>query len=577
MYSLQGMPSLSEPEAISYKQEAEDLLTDYYKKLNIIIGDSSMGFAQKDALEDTLIGTFFKNKTFLVFNDYKSDEIQDMPIKEYLDGLNVLYGDARLGLTFARPKITIPDVFTSGDSFFVKVEVDRTIMANGKPDLSNTKRLDYYLSFNRYNKDIRIYGVSQHMDNESQFQKALIEKPAAPVMASASTTIAPESAYLLMSIQPSNAEIKIDGTRIYFVNGMQIPIQPGTHRVDISAPHYGTYTYFAFNATEGENTISRELYQRTGELNLFAANNNAIGACVYIDGDSAGRLPLPLNLNLLEGIHSVQVFKEGYFAWKKNITIRYAEESKQQVSLQNIEKTEENLQLIKSILFPVTAQGNPSLLPGGNPNSGYAIPASGFNRAEMANVQNNSAIQAPANNQLPVTNGKTVLNNQSGSAHSVQKSAVPNPAGNKNTSADYSQDNQFYTEPEASGNSKNGTKSLTNLKENSDKPTNKDNFYSKPAPFSNKNAGTQNGYNLPLNQSPKAANSKVSPSPQPGRTNTSNHNNNLYNSGQGRTSNPSLINGLPAKRNTPTQPVKTNSKPPAQPLGRTISPPANRK
>jgi hypothetical protein len=442
-----SLPALSEDESDYYKGQAVELVQEYYKNLNLITGDSSMSYDQKTAIENDLISSYFTSSA-VVYNDIPdTGRIQDMTIRDYLDELNLLYADPKSGITFSKPKIEVPDIDVAADQFFMDVSVERTIRCYGKPEYSSTKKLDYYIGFAPSSRDIKIYSITEHGEKQNSYIKATIQSNvsavpvnqststfpvnqpaiAEPVNQPASDAIAENSnGSVVFNITPSDAQVKVDGQNTYFVNGMSVTLPQGQHNIEISAPHCIRYIYTDYNIEAGAvNTINRDLVIKTGTLKLTAANSKASGGYVYIDGDSTGRMPLNY-ISLSEGLHCIQVFKDGYFAWKKNVRIETGQDIEQLVDLINIENTEDALRIISGVLYPrvayISSPVNPAYVPlvSLHPVNNNITKSSKAPQANPANNNNNKSLVQPANPKA---------------GNTQQKPAVQKPAQG---------DNQFY-------------------------------------------------------------------------------------------------------------------------------------
>ena len=312
---IKAIPSLAPEEAQHFKEQAHDMLIDYYSGLYLLV--TKLSQEDKDVITLKAINDNFRSEHTPVFNDYQKDaHIKQMPIKEYLGQLNVLYNDDKLGITFTDPIVTVEGVYVEGDSFFVKTVVQWSLISSTKPELNNTATVDSLL-------------VPAKIQNKEYI---LTNIKASPTN-NASQDINPS--FLTFKVTPSNAVVKIDGQPIYYCPGMKNLTVPGNKRIEVTAPGYQPYI-LNFNAKEGNNNITVELIANMGALNIEASNKKATTAQILIDGKFVGYIPQS-RIALTEGFHSIQFIKTGYFSKRRNVNIKAQKDESIKVDLINIE------------------------------------------------------------------------------------------------------------------------------------------------------------------------------------------------------------------------------------------------
>ncbi len=355
LYSFhsKAAPSLAPEEEAHFKEQAHAMLVDYYTGLNYYF--TKIDAAQKDYMTTQAINGNFRSSTATVYNDYqKGAHIKQMSIQEYLDQLNVLYGDDKLGITLIATSINVEGVYVQGDSFFVKTVVNLSLTSSTNPELNNAAVVDYYSSFIPAKEDIRIFRMTSHEENTANLVPAtiknkdyIISTPNTNPAILATQEVNP--AFLTFKVSPGNATLSIDGKPVYFVNGLKITAAPGTKRIEITAPGYQPYMLNNFNVNEGNNNINAELVQNMGALTVEARTKKAGAAKVLVDGKFVGNIPV-LRYGLSEGLHSVQIVKEGFFSKRKNVNIKAQQDEPWKVDLINIENTKKGVSTALGVL-----------------------------------------------------------------------------------------------------------------------------------------------------------------------------------------------------------------------------------
>lgn len=348
-FYMQAMPALSSQEIDYYKNRSLELMLNYYSSLSLIVG-AQVSAAEKDEAIIGIIDEYYRNNQVTVFNDYEMDKgISHMRIAEYLDQLNALYGGERMGAMFSDPSVKVIGVFQNSDFFSIKLEVNRTFACSSKPELNNTRTIDYYFNFYPNNKELKLFSMTEHIENATSLTPvAVSEKPVISFQPNGQAN----PSVLKFNIIPNHYSVSINGQDRYAVNGMPMASMVGKCNIEISAPNYQTYTLSSYEIKEGENLVSVSLTPRMGTLSLKTQGKQEIGAAVVIDGKQVGTLPLD-RYPLMEGKHNIKVTKTGFFNTSRNIKIKAEQDETRKMDLVDIEKTKTGLKIAGGVLLNI--------------------------------------------------------------------------------------------------------------------------------------------------------------------------------------------------------------------------------
>jgi len=334
--------SLTPQEARRMVETSHSSLENYYASINLLLG-SQMDFTQKEMLVEELIENYFLSPKIIVFCDYDKNGVERMPIKEYLSQLASVYGDEKLGVIIGEPIILNKGVFYQGDSFITKVEVTRSITSSNKSELNSSLKIDYYFVLNRVNYEIKVYGMSKHIDNINELTPANVESKKIENKSDNSFAL------LTLNVKPANFKLKINDVVKYAVNDLPIQLPSGKCRIELSANGCNPKVFETYQIQPGENSLQAQLQEKVARWFFVNKGRNELDAQVFVDGRIVGNLPLESYV-IKEGKHSVQVSKAGYFSKKKFITVQEGKDDKWKVDLVNVENFKTGVKVVGGVL-----------------------------------------------------------------------------------------------------------------------------------------------------------------------------------------------------------------------------------
>ncbi|MCD6498103.1 MAG: PEGA domain-containing protein [Deltaproteobacteria bacterium] len=138
-------------------------------------------------------------------------------------------------------------------------------------------------------------------------------------------------AKLNLAVTPSGASVRLDGHILtYSPMGSPIPLDPGTHVLEISLQGYRVYSK-TIHAVDGQQIALAVSLKRRRQKGFVVISSQAPGAMASIDGAMAR--PLPISTDLPEGVHQVQVSAPGYRPTSVAIVVRAGKMTRQDIAL----------------------------------------------------------------------------------------------------------------------------------------------------------------------------------------------------------------------------------------------------
>ncbi|MCW3126056.1 MAG: Amylopullulanase, family [Bacteroidetes bacterium] len=351
-------PILAPEEVLDAHLNIEQKFKSYYRELNYLT-NGQMSFPERDNNIKSIISEYYAGDTVAVYNDYESKGIQHLRVQEYLNNLAVGYSEDKKGFGFSDPQVNVSEIFLkdNGENFFVKVEITRTFYCSADHSNDDVQTIDYYVKFYPNSKNYKIYTMAKHENNTMEFKRAIVQSKM--VLSSDNINVPiPNPSYFVFNVVPGDAEVKIDGKSVYVVNNMNIPVQAGKHKIEISAPGYESYTSEESYAKEGQNNFAANLRAKMGSLSILNKTRKEIGASVYVDGKLAGTIPAE-RIPLSEGKHAVRIIKNGYFISSRKVNIEDQSDESVKVFLVNVENTKRGVAIGISIFNQILNSAPP--------------------------------------------------------------------------------------------------------------------------------------------------------------------------------------------------------------------------
>jgi len=138
-------------------------------------------------------------------------------------------------------------------------------------------------------------------------------------------------AKLNLAVTPSGASVRLDGHILtQSPMGSPIPLNPGTHVLEISLQGYRVYSK-TIHAVDGQQIALAVTLNRRRQKGFVVISSQAPGAMGSIDGGTAR--PLPVSTDLPEGVHQVQVSAPGYRPTSVAIVVRAGKMTRQDIAL----------------------------------------------------------------------------------------------------------------------------------------------------------------------------------------------------------------------------------------------------
>ncbi|MEO1267072.1 MAG: PEGA domain-containing protein [Myxococcota bacterium] len=136
---------------------------------------------------------------------------------------------------------------------------------------------------------------------------------------------------------PESPVISIDGLPISTSPDVTVELPAGKYRLKVNAPDYKTFVG-AIEVLEGDNrdlnvSLKAKTYYGTLELKV-----NVEGAQVSIDGGNIGTTPLKEPVQLKAGKHFLELTKEGYHRWIRNVHINRDDAQVVDITMQTNDK-----------------------------------------------------------------------------------------------------------------------------------------------------------------------------------------------------------------------------------------------
>ena len=133
--------------------------------------------------------------------------------------------------------------------------------------------------------------------------------------------LVPTFSFLNFTITPNQAEVAVDGAKLYYINGQSQKISKGRKTIEISANHYYPEKIIVDAIAGKVQPLNVNLKPKNGSLTIKTENQDAISATVFVDNTKIGNIPLN-NYPLLEGNHTVRIEKKGFSTQGKFIEIK---------------------------------------------------------------------------------------------------------------------------------------------------------------------------------------------------------------------------------------------------------------
>lgn len=128
--------------------------------------------------------------------------------------------------------------------------------------------------------------------------------------------------YLVFNLKPADATLEVNGETWTNRNGKCRKFVPfGNYTYTIrAAKHYTQTGTVMVNDSINKVVVNVSLKHECGSVNI-PSSVSMDGATVYIDGENVGTVPLLLH-DILTGSHVLEVKKNGYWSYKKNINVQ---------------------------------------------------------------------------------------------------------------------------------------------------------------------------------------------------------------------------------------------------------------
>ena len=128
--------------------------------------------------------------------------------------------------------------------------------------------------------------------------------------------------YLVFNLKPADATLEVNGETWTNTNGKCRKFVPfGNYTYTIrAAKHYTQTGTVMVNDFINKVVVNVSLKHECGSVNI-PSSVSMDGATVYIDGENVGTVPLLLH-DVLTGSHVLEVKKNGYWSYKKNINVQ---------------------------------------------------------------------------------------------------------------------------------------------------------------------------------------------------------------------------------------------------------------
>ena len=135
---------------------------------------------------------------------------------------------------------------------------------------------------------------------------------------------------LNITSNPVNAITTVDGNDVGNTPASITDLVPGKHRVEARMDGYESWSESVVIEHSKETSLSVELLQLTGSLNITSKPINAI---ITLDDNEVGSTPASIT-DLVPGKHHVEARMDGYESWSESVVIEHSKETSLSAVLQ---------------------------------------------------------------------------------------------------------------------------------------------------------------------------------------------------------------------------------------------------
>jgi hypothetical protein len=129
-------------------------------------------------------------------------------------------------------------------------------------------------------------------------------------------------ATLIVTANVEGAAFEVDNILVAKADlGKPLRVTSGTHVVGAVAPGHAPQRKEVSVAGRAEATVTFELVPMQGRLAHLRLATRLSGADLIVDGQPAGKTPLPANLALAPGQHALELRRTGYVAKQREVTL----------------------------------------------------------------------------------------------------------------------------------------------------------------------------------------------------------------------------------------------------------------
>ncbi|GAX61547.1 hypothetical protein SCALIN_C24_0046 [Candidatus Scalindua japonica] len=130
--------------------------------------------------------------------------------------------------------------------------------------------------------------------------------------------------------EPAMAKIFLDGNAIGLTPDIIRDIPPGSHKVEITLDGYDTWRKEVTVEAGRENALTAVLEKSASVVSIVS---EPAMAKIFLNGNAIGITPAIIR-DIVPGIHEVELTSDGYYTWRKKITVEAGEENALTATLQ---------------------------------------------------------------------------------------------------------------------------------------------------------------------------------------------------------------------------------------------------
>jgi tetratricopeptide (TPR) repeat protein len=155
-------------------------------------------------------------------------------------------------------------------------------------------------------------------------------------------------AVLTVKPTPEDALVEVDGSPDLCAAGKPCYLDPGEHRIRVSAPGYTTETR-KVKLDQDDSWIEKLVLARSGTV--LTVESNIEGSAVFLDGKLVGRTPLTTE-DVEPGQHKLRVEAKGAVAEEKSFEARTGELASFTFTLTSVAEITRSAVVWRSVVFP---------------------------------------------------------------------------------------------------------------------------------------------------------------------------------------------------------------------------------